>query len=218
MVVRARTLAFVIATVLAPWPGAGWANEEPPLPSDPVLAGAAVACPDEPSVVVRSESAADAQAACDGARRALAFLTRSGLATPPQTSIEIVEHLPGDLNGRAVGCYLRDSRRVLLLTYASFAAGGTWFRVPADAELYRAAASHEVAHAAVACGAEPARPPLAVHEYVAYVVMFETMDPALRAPCWPAFPARGSPTRCRSTPWCTWSTPRASPSMPGATT
>ena len=80
--------------------------------------------------------------------------------------IDIVDELPGELDGRAVGCYLPATGTVLLLSYAAFEAGGEWFKAPVSPELYRAAAAHEMAHAAVGCHTAPQRLPVAAHEYL----------------------------------------------------
>ena len=149
------------------------------------------ACDAEAPVVLRARSAADAQSACEGLRRAQTFLKAAGLRLPALTRVEVVDRLPPDLDGQAVGCYLRDSRRILLLSYEAFAAGGQWFRLPVERELYRAAAAHEAAHAMAAFNAEPRRLPLAAHEYLAYVTMFATLDPALRTRLLARFPGAG---------------------------
>jgi hypothetical protein len=148
-------------------------------------------CTGVASVRIQAAVVADAQAACEGARRALAFLGKAGMEVPGQTLIEVVERLPGELDGKAVGCYIPATRRVMLLTFSAFAATGTWFRVPVDMELYRAAVSHEVAHATIACNSQSGRLPLAAHEYVAYVTMFATMEPRMRQQILGHFPGRG---------------------------
>jgi hypothetical protein len=142
-------------------------------------------------VTVLSETPADAAAVCDGARRALEFLARAGLESPPSTTIEIVPELPGELAGRAVGCYVREDRRILLLDFDAFRSGGGWFQMPPTLELYRAAATHEMAHAVIGCHSEPRRLAVAAHEYIAYVVMFATLDPALRSALLARFPGAG---------------------------
>ena len=148
-------------------------------------------CPGAAEIVVRDAGADDARTVCEGALRALAFLARAGLAAPPATDIRVVSRLPGDLAGRAVGCYLRDARTILLLGYEAFQSIGEWFRTPVDRELYASAASHETAHAVVGCHAGPRPLPTAAHEYVAYVVMFATMDPGLRERVLAKFPGPG---------------------------
>lgn len=148
-------------------------------------------CPQRLDVVIRAEVAADAEMACEGAGRALAFMADMGIDAPPHTNIDIVQELPGELGGRAVGCYLRKTRGVLLLSYDTFEAGGEWFRIPVDRELYRSAAAHEMAHAVIGCHTVPRGLPVAAHEYVAYIVMFATMDPALRGRLLAKFPGPG---------------------------
>lgn len=152
------------------------------------------ACAGLPQVKVQAEDARDAATACEGATRALGFLAQAGLSAPPDTRIDIVAELPGELAGRAVGCYLRESRKILLLSYGAFQSGGGWFRMPPSQELYRAAASHEVAHAVVGCHAAHARLAVAAHEYVAYVVFFATMEPQLRSDLLRKFPGTGFKT------------------------
>ena len=149
------------------------------------------ACPRDPRVTVRSPAGPDAVLACEGATRALDFLARAGLDGAQGTSIEIVPELHGDLAGRAVGCYMRDTHRIFLVGLETFRAGGGWFGMPPSVELYRAAASHEIAHAVVGCRSVPNRLPVAAHEYVAYVVFFATMDPRLRADILARFPGAG---------------------------
>ena len=148
-------------------------------------------CPGGIDILVRAADADDAQMACDGATRALAFLSAAGIEAPPQTTIDIVRQLPGELAGKAVGCYLRQSRNILLLDYRTFEAGGRWFRVPVSRELYRAVAAHETAHAVIGCHTEPKGLPVAAHEYVAYVVLFATLEPGLRDQMLAQFPGSG---------------------------
>jgi hypothetical protein len=149
------------------------------------------ACPGLLHVSVHSAEGPDLEAVCEGAARALAFLAWAGLDAPPSTIIDIVSELPGELAGRAVGCYLRETERILLLSFAAFEAGGGWFRMPPTRELYRAAAAHEVAHAVVGCQSEPRRLAVAAHEYVAYVVFFATLEPQMRSRLLMKFPGAG---------------------------
>ncbi len=105
--------------------------------------------------------------------------------------MELVGRLAPDLDGRAVGCYIPQTRRILLLDRRAFMSIESWFRVPVNEELYRAAAAHEVAHAVAACNGVPGRLALAAHEYLAYVTMFATMDPGQRERILARFPGRG---------------------------
>jgi hypothetical protein len=62
---------------------------------------------------------------------------------------------------------VRETRRVLLVDFDAFRAGGGWFGMPPSREPYRAVASHEVARAVVGGRSEPRRLPVAAHGYVA---------------------------------------------------
>lgn len=148
-------------------------------------------CATDPRVTVLAPAPDDVDTACDGAHRALAFLARLGLDGPETVTVEIVPAMPGELAGKALGCYVPATKRILILSYAAFEAGGGWFRMPASRELYRAVAAHEVGHAVVGCQSEPRPLPVAAHEYVAYVVLFATMDPPLRAAILARFPGTG---------------------------
>lgn len=149
------------------------------------------ACRGLPEVTVRTAEEPEAEAACEGAHRALAFLAGAGLTAPPQTRIDVLSELPGALAGRAVGCYVRETQRVLILSFGAFQAGGGWFQMPPSWELYRAAVSHEVAHAVVGCHSETRRLAVAAHEYVAYVTLFATMDQQLRTALLAKYPGSG---------------------------
>lgn len=148
-------------------------------------------CTGVATVVVRAAAAADAQAACEGAERGARFLHDLGLPAPDSSTIDIVDQLPVEVRGQAIGCFLRDTRRILLLTYDAFEATGRWLRMPVNRELYRSAAAHEMAHAVIACHSGPGDLPVPAHEYAAYVVMFATMDPALRDDVLARFAGRG---------------------------
>jgi hypothetical protein len=167
-----------LACLAMAWPGAASRAEDALPGSEQALQ----ACPANPPVVVQSApiDARDAVTVCEGVDRALQFLARAGLASPPATTVELVQQLPPELGDRALGCYLRNTGKIQLLTYQRFEAGGEWFQMQRDRELYRALAAHEMAHAVVGCHSEPRKLPVPAHEYVAYVVMFATMEPVLR--------------------------------------
>jgi hypothetical protein len=187
-----RIAALLIAAGLLGSAAAERAASDPDAQASPVLAEPAPRrCPGAVEVVVRDAGADDARTVCDGASRALAFLARAGLAAPPATDIRVVDRLPEALAGRAIGCYMRDTRTILLLGYDAFESVGEWFRTPVDRELYASAASHEMAHAVVGCHAWPRQLSTAAHEYVAYVVMFGTMAPGLRERVLAKFPGPG---------------------------
>jgi len=148
-------------------------------------------CPDAKQVGIVAHSQSDAESACIGATRALRFLGQAGLSVSAPVTIEVVAELPGELAGRAVGGYLPKSRRVLILSFDSFQRGGSWYQLPTTAELHRAVFAHETAHAVVGLNSGATKLSIAAHEYVAYVVLFETMNPKLRQTVLNKFPENG---------------------------
>ncbi len=111
----------------------------------------------------------------------VAFLGANGLEAPDRIDVEIVPRMPEGYAPDAAGCYDPARRLVLLLDHAGFRRFGSWMGRPIDRSMHRAIAAHEVAHAVSACHFAMPRPSLVAREYVAYVTMFATMDPALRA-------------------------------------
>ena len=178
-----------LACLAMAWPGAASRAEDALPASEQVLQ----TCPANPQVVVQSAPihARDAVTVCEGVDRALQFLARPGLASPPATTVELVQQLPPELGDRALGCYLRNTGKIQLLTFQQFEAGGEWFQMRRDRELYRALAAHEMAHAVVGCHSEPRQLLVPAHEYVAYVVMFATMEPGMRGRLLARFSGKG---------------------------
>lgn len=154
-------------------------------------ANAPVACAAAPTVMVSGADPAETAWVCQAAERVLRFLAQAGLAQPERVPVLLVDELPGELKGRAVGCYLRDTRRILLLRWRAFETTGEWLRTPVEPGLYQAAAAHEVAHAVVGCNVDDTTLAVPAHEYVACVAMFATLEPALRERVLARFPGRG---------------------------
>ena len=142
-------------------------------------------------VLVRSEDGSNASIVCGAARDAVAFLESQGLRAPAEVSIEVARKLPVVAGPSAAGCYLKRENRVIVLGYAEFKDFGSWFGLPIDRDLYRSLIVHEVAHAVGACNFGVEFPPIEATEYVAYVTMFATMDPSLRAHALAQFPGEG---------------------------
>lgn len=173
------------ALALAGVPGAGrTADAVPPVVLD---------CAAAPGVQVQGPALqpVEADLVCAGAARAFGLLQGLGLALPARTVVTLVTRMPGDLRGRALGCYEPADGSVLLLDRAAFDAAGGWFGQPPDDELYRSAATHELAHAVIGCQPRAQPLPVPAHEYAAYVTMFATMQPALRARILARYPGHG---------------------------
>jgi hypothetical protein len=142
-------------------------------------------------VQVRTRSKDGVALACDGARDALTFLDWLPRPAAPVMLVELVDRLPAGLRDDAVGCYATQSRRLMVLELPLFMARGRWFGVPVSSRLYRAVVAHEVAHALVGCHLQGRPLPNAAHEYVAYVVLFATLDEATRSAALAAMPGPG---------------------------
>jgi hypothetical protein len=142
-------------------------------------------------VLVRTADGADASIVCGAARDAIAFLESQGLGAPAEVSIEVARKLPVVAGPSAAGCYLKRENRVIVLGYAEFKDYGTWFGLPIDRDLYRSLIAHEVAHAVGECNFRVESPPIEATEYLAYVTMFATMGPSLRARALTQFPGDG---------------------------
>jgi len=151
-------------------------------------------------VQVAALSAKDRANACAGARDALGFFAAAGLPRTEPIAIEVVPWLPEAAPGTAVGCYVYSQRRAFVLSYAAFARRGRWFQVPIDRNAHRSIVVHEVAHHLTACN--DGWPDSSWHgkEYVAFVVMFATMDPALRERILRAVPGTGFESAGHITP------------------
>lgn len=138
---------------------------------------------------VHSCDPADVKRACEGAHDAIYFLTAQGLILTNRVLIVIAQKLP--LAGTATtgglyldspdGCHSDTVHVVHLLSYSEFKKFKNWFHIPIEPSLYRSLAAHEVAHAISDCNFKLARPTIQAKEYMAYVTMFATMAPAVRA-------------------------------------
>lgn len=143
------------------------------------------------AAVVETSHPETVAAACDGARDALGFLRALPRPEGETLRIELVAAMPPGLRPDAVGCYALRSRRLMVLEQPLFLKRGRWFGVPVSPRLWRAVVAHEVAHALVGCHLQGRPLPSAAHEYVAYVTMFATLDPATRDAALAAMPGRG---------------------------
>jgi hypothetical protein len=117
---------------------------------------------------------------CGSAEDALTFFSRLDLEPLHPLVVEVVSSLPDTVSRTAIGCYLEESQRVLVLTFAAVQKRKDWFGVPVDRSMYRSLVTHEVAHAVADCNFAIPDPTIQAHEYVAYIAMFAMMNPNLR--------------------------------------
>jgi len=148
------------------------------------------ACPGSDVRVIAADTR-DFRDACHGAQAAIAFFSAYGLQPTEPLVLEITPALPEEAGATAVGCYLEQGKRVFMLPYAEFSRQKRWFNLPISRDIYRALAAHEVAHALPHCNFAVPRPTIQAKEYVAYVAMFATMSPSLRARVLRALPGEG---------------------------
>lgn len=158
-------------------------------------AGAADSAPEitcaAPQVRVLGASPIELTDVCEGAGVALAFLRAKGLSVEAVLTIEVTRKLPDVVAPTAAGCFLAERNRVYLLTYGQFKKQRTWFGMPINRTLYRSLATHEAAHALAACNFAMTKPSIQATEYIAYVTMFSTMQPAVRVRALRSVPGTG---------------------------
>lgn len=172
------------------------------LSASPVLAAAVPtegACPLENLSIVEGEPR-DTEDVCEGAKDAVSFFYLQGFHTNPPLELKIVSRLPEEVGPTAVGSYWEKGRRILMLPYAEFRKYQTWFQVDIDRRLYRSLATHEVAHALASCNFAISNPTIQAKEYLAYVAMFTSMEPGLRARILQAIPGSGFASEAKITP------------------
>lgn len=132
---------------------------------------------------------ADVKRVCAGANDAIDFWTAQGFLPAHRVLIVIAQKLPFAGTATTGGLYLgspddcrRDATQVVhLLSYSEFKKFKDWFHIPIESALYRSLAAHEVAHAISDCNFKFARPTIQAKEYMAYVTMFASMAPEVRA-------------------------------------
>lgn len=143
------------------------------------------------SVVVSGAAGGVGGTVCAGAEDAFSFLEPLGLQLPHQVQIDLAPAMPAGLGEDVAACTSTASRRITLLQYPAFMRHEVWMGVPPQRALYRSIVTHEVVHAIVRCHVGDRKLAVAASEYIAYVAMFATMDPALRDRVLAAHPGTG---------------------------
>jgi hypothetical protein len=143
---------------------------------------ATVTCP-QSALRVAADAPRDAELACQGASRAVGFLSGLGLAAPPGLLIEVVDALPELYGTGQLGSFHARSGRVQVLGYAQcreILRNYPLFGLDLDEDLYRSIVAHEVAHAFAATNYSGRGTAIVAQEYLAYVTQFIALPPALR--------------------------------------
>jgi hypothetical protein len=140
---------------------------------------AALECP-LVGVAVFSPVVQDAQDVCAAALPVFMLFRAAGLDKAVPLVVSVLASLPEYLGPAVLGCFTPGDRRIRVLTFESAKARGTWFGRRMDRTFYRSLVAHEIAHALAWCNTSDGLLSVRGREYVAYAVMFETMDPELR--------------------------------------
>lgn len=131
---------------------------------------------------INANNLLDAQDACIAAIAVSTFFRDLGLMKSAPITLSIVEAIPEELGGsKALGCFTPGSRHIRILSLAASTARGDWLGRPMDRALYKSLAAHELGHALAWCNSSDIFLSVRAREYVAYVVMFATMDPGHRS-------------------------------------
>ena len=137
---------------------------------------------------VRSRDPEDAKSMCAGAGAAIQFFQSHGVSLDESVRIVIGEELPSGISSLAVGCFSRSDRISYVLSYEKFVARKYWLGLQVSRQLYETVASHEVAHAIASCASASTSLTTEATEYLAFVTMFETMDPQTAREALSAYP------------------------------
>jgi hypothetical protein len=155
-----------------------------------VLGPPAVDCPGL-AITVKRADPQDGHDVCAAARLVFGFFRSLDLHHATPLSVDVETGGPTSLGPNVLGCFRADSRRIQVLPFTAAVDRGPWLGVPMDRVLYRSLAAHEIAHALTWCNAEGVPLSVRAREYVAYAVMFETMDPGHRQAVLDAYPGTG---------------------------
>jgi hypothetical protein len=132
-------------------------------------------CP-EGRVTVTAADSADIEDGCDGAAAAIAFFAAQGVEPRGSIEISFVDVMPPVVaDSPSVGCYVRSEGRIYVLAFERCRTLRMGHDIPVDRAVHRGLVAHEVAHRIVADHVAPQRLGTIAHEYIAYVVMYQSM-------------------------------------------
>lgn len=138
-----------------------------------------VGCP-RADISVIGATEEDAHDVCVAAYQVFSLFRQLGLHNTTSLVVSTVASMPDEMGSPILGCFLPESRSIRLLAFEAAKNRGTWFGRPIDRALYRSLVAHEIAHALAWCNTSNGPLSVRAREYVAYAVMFQTMDSDLR--------------------------------------
>lgn len=142
-------------------------------------------CADAPVTVIAAAET-DRNRACAAAASAAAFLATLGLPARTDTgiTIELLQELPGNNGGHAIGrCHPRRQRIEILSYDAALQASTKYppaFGVPMSTTLWESYVAHEMAHAVAQAYFAAGVPTFTASEYLAAVTQLTNLSPTVR--------------------------------------
>lgn len=150
------------------------------LPAKEVAAKGRAQC-SLPDFHIDANNPQDALDACTAGVAVSTFFHDLGLMKSGAITLSIVEAIPEENLGHMVlGYFSPGTRHIAVLSFAAATARGEWYGRPMDRALYKSLAAHEIAHALAWSNSLGGSLSIRAREYIAYVVMFVTMDPGHR--------------------------------------
>lgn len=130
---------------------------------------------------IESKNLEDAQDACAAGLDVHAFFRGAGLMKSAPVTLVVVDNMPAEHGDNVMGYFTPENMQIRILSFAASSERGSWFGYPMDRFIYKSLAAHELAHALGWSNTTGGTLSLRAREYVAYVVMFATMEPNHRS-------------------------------------
>lgn len=122
----------------------------------------------------------DTLAVCAAARSVSGFFRNIGLSRTAAITVLLVDRMPSENGDNVLGCFNAADAQVKVLSWRAASDRGRWLGQSIDRTLYHSLVAHEIAHALAWCNAPGNTLSVRASEYVAYVVMFATMESGRR--------------------------------------
>ena len=130
---------------------------------------------------IESKNLEDAQDACAAGLDVYAFFRGVGLMKSAPVTLIIVDNMPSEHGDNVMGYFMPENMQIRILSFAASIDRGDWLGHPMDRLIYKSLAAHELAHALGWSNTSGGTLSLRAREYVAYVVMYATMEPNHRS-------------------------------------
>lgn len=125
---------------------------------------------------IESRNLEDAQDACAAGLEVSEFFRGVGLINSASVTLTIVDNMPSEYGDNVMGYFMPENMQIRILSFAASRDRGDWLGHPMDRLMYKSLAAHELAHAMAWSNTSGGTLSLRAREYVAYVVMYATME------------------------------------------